>query len=354
MNTITSNVETNAPPRAASRGRRVLRRIGLGILGLIGVLISCAVIGIVYEAIMAPGDAQRYPPPGLMADAGGHQLHINCIGEGSPTVIFESGFGDSSTAWGLVQPEVGTVTRACSYDRAGYAWSEAGPDPRSPQQIASELHSLLINADVEGPYVLVGHSLGGKHIRMFAELYPDEVAGLAFVDARHESAEPVGRTPEQQAQGDAAYAASLNMYHVFRQFGIVRLLGTTLVRLMDPSQASLSDDMVYERALFAVRQATLDTMNAESRDSTDSDEQLHSARSLGDLPLIVLTADTSLQLQPGWDKVQQNLAALSTNSRWAIVANSSHNIHFDQPKMLVDAIRDVLESARTGQRLANK
>jgi pimeloyl-ACP methyl ester carboxylesterase len=120
-----------------------------------------------------------------MVDVGGHRLHINCTGTGSPTVVIDAGLGDWSTSWGFVQPEVAKVTRVCTYDRAGMGWSEPGPLPRVASQFAKELHALLHNAKIPGPYILVGHSLGGLPVRMFTHDYPSEVAGVVLIDSMH-------------------------------------------------------------------------------------------------------------------------------------------------------------------------
>ena len=122
------------------------------------------------------------PAPGQMVDAGGFKMHIHCTGEGSPTVILVSGLDDFSSMWSLVQPEIAKSTRVCSYDRAGLGWSEASPNPRTSANMVKELHALLVNANVEGPYVMVGHSFGGALARLYVHTYPDEVVGLVFVD----------------------------------------------------------------------------------------------------------------------------------------------------------------------------
>src|SRR5215212_7811162 len=141
--------------------------------------------GVVYEAAATERDRHAYPPPGRMVDVGGRRLHIACSGEGSPTVVFESGLANMSADWGNVLPQVAATTRACAYDRGGIAWSDDGPLPRDPRQIATELHMLLEKAGVDGPYVLAGQSFGGLYARMFADRYPDEVAGMVLVDASH-------------------------------------------------------------------------------------------------------------------------------------------------------------------------
>jgi pimeloyl-ACP methyl ester carboxylesterase len=148
-------------------------------------LLALAVIEAVYQAVATEMDHRAYPPPGEMVDLGGHRLHIDCVGQGSPTVILESGLGTMSDDWANVQPEVAKTTRVCAYDRASAGWSEPGPEPRDPRQIAHELHTLLDNAGIDGPYVLVGQSFGGLYVRMYADQYPQQVKSMVLVDASH-------------------------------------------------------------------------------------------------------------------------------------------------------------------------
>src|SRR2546430_5411188 len=121
--------------------------------------------------------APPYPPLGKLVDVGGHRLHITCTGRGVPTVVMEAGAGDFSFDWSLVQSKVTRFTRVCSYDRAGYAWSDPGPAPRTMQQIVAELHTGLRKVGVKAPYLFVGQSLGGLIVRVYANQYPTEVAG---------------------------------------------------------------------------------------------------------------------------------------------------------------------------------
>jgi pimeloyl-ACP methyl ester carboxylesterase len=353
MHAVTQNTTGTLvePKPGRSIIRRILKWVARGILGLVALLVLLIISGIVYESVMAGGDAQRFPAPGQLVTVGDHQMHLNCVGEGSPTVIFEAGFGATSDAWALVHPEVGSITRSCSYDRAGIGWSEPSSTRRTQEQIALDLHDLLAVANVQPPYILVGHSMGGKSIRLFAEQYPDEVAGLIFVDARHESVEPVGRTPEQNAQDGAAYESSLNFYRILRQTGIVRLFGLSLSRSLKPSLNAVPDDVVYRMAIFSVRETILQTMIAEGHESMANDDQLRAAQLRDGLPVIVLTADSSLELIENWELGQTNLAALSTNSQWTIVENSTHDIQIDQPQAVIEAIEDVLAAAQTGQPL---
>jgi pimeloyl-ACP methyl ester carboxylesterase len=189
-----------------------------------GVFAALMLLGLVYEAAAEASDARINLPPGQLVDVGGHRLHINCTGAGSPTVVIEAGLGDWSTGWGFVQPEVAKTTRVCTYDRAGLGWSEPGPLPRDAAQFARELHSLLQNANIPGPYVMVGHSLGGLPVQVFAHDHPSEVAGVVLVDSMY---------PGQQ--GYATQAPALSAISVLARFGIVRLLARPLGLVEDVS-----------------------------------------------------------------------------------------------------------------------
>src|SRR5207244_2745846 len=140
-----------------------------------------------YQALAEARDRRKYPPPGRLVDVDGHRLHLQCLGDGRPTVVLEAGLSTCSLDWSRVLPEVARLTRVCAYDRAGHGWSDRGSKPRTSQRLADELHTLLINAGIDGPYVLVGHSYGGQIARIFGTRYPDEVAGLVLVDSSHEN-----------------------------------------------------------------------------------------------------------------------------------------------------------------------
>jgi pimeloyl-ACP methyl ester carboxylesterase len=153
------------------------------------VLITLLVLaGLIFQAIGSARDARRFPPPGQLVDVGGHRLHIYCMGEGTPAIVMDSGFPASSLSWTFLQPAVARFTHACSYDRAGLGWSDAGPmQPRSSRQIVEELRALLLNAGVEGPFVLVGHSFGTFTVRLYASTYPGDVVGMVLVDPIHQN-----------------------------------------------------------------------------------------------------------------------------------------------------------------------
>ena len=149
-----------------------------------------------------------YARPGQLVDAGGFRLNLYCMGSGSPTVVFDSGWGDWAPAWSKVQPEIAKWTRACSYDRAGTGFSDPGPMPRTSVRIAEELHTALHHAGIGGPYILVGPAFGGDNVRTFADLYMDEVAGLVLDDADPTDVEPKSMR-EEEHRGHAGIPSDL-------------------------------------------------------------------------------------------------------------------------------------------------
>src|SRR5215216_6481063 len=221
-------MQSKAPPRQTaqeSQGARPKRGLGLwirrGLVWLVAGLLTLAVIGAIYQVVATQIDQRTYSPPGEMVDVSTHTLHINCLGEGSPTVILEAANLGMSAHWVRVQQQVAKATRVCAYDRAGLGWSERGPEPRDARKISSELHTLLKDAGIEGPYVLVGHSYGGLYVRMYAARYPNQVAGLVLVDSSHP--EQFTRSP----QGRAMYKQTVRLGAVIpwlTRLGVIRLI----------------------------------------------------------------------------------------------------------------------------------
>jgi pimeloyl-ACP methyl ester carboxylesterase len=332
---------THPPSRGWHLGRRMLRGIGWGVAALVGLLAVLALSGASYEAIAAAGDARRYPAPGQLVDVGGYRLHIQCVGAGSPTVVLDAGLGGSSLDWSLVQSELGITTRVCAYDRAGMGWSDPSPHPRTPRQIADELHTLLANADIAGPYVLVGHSLAGKNVRLFAMAHPDEVAGMVLVDTRSEYVDANTSPAEVQAFRQAL-AAQASQYQVARSVGVIRLMGASLW-----GGAAMPREMRTEGILLTTAQRSVDATTAEGLERAADDAQLQAAPSLGNRPLIVLAAEQNMTATPYWDEAQRRQAALSTNGRLIVAASSGHAIHWEQPTLVIDAVRQVIEDVRS-------
>jgi pimeloyl-ACP methyl ester carboxylesterase len=315
--------------------KRSSKRRGKGCLLWLGggltVLLGLALVGYIYEPMAEAADAKTYPPPGELVDVGGHRLHINCVGTGSPTVVIEAGLGDWSTSWaGYVQPEVAKTTRVCTYDRAGLGWSDANSLPSDAAQFAKELHTLLQNANVPGPYVMVGHSLGGLIVRVFAHDYASEVAGVVLIDSMN---------PKQVTESLSNKLALFSSIEAaLARVGVGRLL----VKLPAIASGAPPNGEAYY-PLF-VRPGSLQTTANEYRELPASAAAAAAVTSFGDLPLIVLTA--KLNDNPGWPEWQAELLQLSSNSEQLFAENSGHVIQFDEPDAAVAAILQMVQQVR--------
>jgi len=318
------------------------------LVGLIALIVLLVAGGATYEAIMAAGDDTRYPAPGQRVDVGGYRLHVHCVGEGSPTVVLDAGLGGFSLDWSLVQPELAATTRVCAYDRAGYGWSDPSPHARTPSQIADELHTLLVNAGIQGPYVLVGHSAAGKHVRLFASRYPQAVVGMVLVDARHESVD-TNRSPEALAGEHTQQRRFQRTISAAARIGLVRAFWAAAWPQVFPATQNLSTETRAEIGVLQARSGQVKTVLKEDALLTHDNAQLSSAPSLGDVPLMVLAAGQNVEHDPLWLPAQQQLAGLSSNAKLIVVEGSSHYIHWDQPMLVAGAIRQVVEAARTDQ-----
>jgi pimeloyl-ACP methyl ester carboxylesterase len=299
-----------------------MRRIGMALLGLVGVLLALAVAGAIYQTIATMRAERAYPPPGEMVDVGGYSLHINCLGRGSPTVILDAGSGLFSVQWVRVQRQVSDTTRVCSYDRAGMGWSEMGPDPRDARRITSELHTLLGKAGTEGPYVLVGHSFGGMYMQTYAARYPDEVAGVVLVDSSTDP-DQFGQQPEAQDSNEpqeqrSAVGSQLERFGISlpARLGIVRLLSK-----LDPASPQLPPRQRAQTDALTPSTREFTTYALEFLAPTQT-LRLGSEGSLGNKPLAVVTAPK--QAEPGWLKHQDELATLSSNSIHRVVKGATH------------------------------
>jgi pimeloyl-ACP methyl ester carboxylesterase len=332
--------------------RRLLRVLVIFSLTLVGLLL----LGLIYQALASALDASRYPPPGKLVDIGGYRLHINCTGTGSPTVLLDAGLGGTSLDWSKVQPAVARFTRVCSYDRAGYGWSDTGPGPHTSQQTVTELHLLLVHAQVSGPYLLVGHSLGGLNMRLFAYRYPQEVAGMVLLDAtsEHQFAQFGTYPPFFPPQQVSAVEQQLLLYRGAAPFGVARLALQT---------GLFPDAAAYPAAVQPIHLAQSEqtryfsTQYDEYAALQESAAQVRAARlaspSYGQLPLIVLSKDYSQdpspqgkQMAATWDALQNDLASLSSDSQHSVAPHSGHYIHLDRPDLAITAIQSVWQQAR--------
>jgi pimeloyl-ACP methyl ester carboxylesterase len=326
-------------PARKAKGLRVLRALIVTAVGVVALIAAAAAVGTTYEAIAASGDHLAYPPSGRLVDVGGYRLHLDCRGQGSPTVVMDAGLGGSSLDWSLVQPDVAETTRVCTYDRAGMGWSDVGPMPRSPAHLAEELHTLLANAGIDGPLVLVAHSLAGKNVRMFAAAYPDQVAGMVLVDARSEHVDAL--VPKAEAD---AFRAALQMqgalYSIERRIGLARALAVSLIGedLIPPATAT-------QMVLLQTQPNAIDETTAEGMARTADDPAL-AGFTLGSMPLVVIAAAASLRDLPNWQMAQEQMAKLSTDGRLVVAAHSGHFVHAEEPAIVSAAIADVVSNVR--------
>lgn len=273
----------------------------------------------------------RSAAPGTFIWIGNHRLHLNCTGVGSPTVIFDSGLGSSSLDWARVQPQVASFTRACSYDRAGYGWSDSGPLPRDSANISRELEILLGNGSVPAPYLLVGHSLGGMNVRLFTHNNPGKVVGLVLIDSSHEDQ---FRRFEQAGVG--ASAPSGSSFVVANAFQLPN---------------ALPDDMVAIARSFAVSRSSMQAFRSELRHLRNSAKQLRDVPMLPDIPVVVIShrvdqtkgSDRYARRARIWMDMQAELADRVTRGKHVVAATEDHYIHLSQPQLVVDTIKDVID-----------
>lgn len=331
-------------------------------------------------SVIAVGQKDKkptYSPPGKLVDVGGYRLHLNCTGKSGPTVVLIAGGGDFSFDWGLVQPDLSRFTRVCSYDRAGTAWSDPGPIPRTMRQEAHELHMLLKAARIKAPFVLAGHSIGGLIARVFAEQHPDEVAGMVLVDPTHEDttlmyqgklvqvragARGIAVPPVQTMRSSPPKPPAAEDIKQFefnqKLFGAPKTeppfdklpVSTQAMRLWfrsQPPRAAAGPDFWAEelQAMYMARART--------------------PYQLGGKPLVVLLAKADAGNPPPgiaadeWKRINEEkrqqkvgLASLSRNSKLIVAERSGHHIQIDESHVVTDAIRLVVDAVRRRSRLA--
>ncbi len=322
------------------RARRDLRsRTRVWLVYPVCVALFLSAIGGCYETYRETADAGRFAMPGRLVDVGGHRLHIDCAGTGSPTVVLEPGLGEPSTAMAWIAPDVAATTRVCVYDRAGRGWSDAAPGPQDGHQVATDLHTLLARAGERGPFVLAGHSAGGIYVLNFAHLFPREVAGVVLLDSMHP--EQYTRIPSWPAFYELFRRASGVMPSLSR-LGIGRAVyQTSYGSLPAPARDQ-------ERAFVATPRHNRSVRDELSRIRTAM-AQAQAVTTLGDRPLVVVTAEKDAA--GGWTAAQDDLAALSTNSAHRILADADHAMITEDhttARQSAEAIRDVVTAVRTG------
>jgi pimeloyl-ACP methyl ester carboxylesterase len=331
--------------------------------GIVALVLLAAIVAAAREYFALREDRKRFPQQGQRLDVGGYSLNLYCTGEGSPTVILESGWSMPGIGWSYVQPEVARFARVCSYDRAGYGWSDEGPMPRTSDEIARELHTLLQKAAVNPPYVIVGHSLGGFIMRSYRGMYPNEIVGMVFVDPSQEDMMPM-----MPADLRRMYSEQIHQMKGFaRYFSLLTRLGI-MRRILHAQQVEykLPPDLLEEDTYLSAQAKAVRAMVAELEAATDDDQDAQQVRkygsapgSLGDMPLIILSAGVPPQVTSikGLDEFMKvvvtdlhvRVARLSSKGKQVIV-DASHFIPFEKPQFVIGAIREVHEAASARQR----
>ena len=323
-------------PRWMFRSRRA---IVLSVVLAIGLL---AFSGLVYEAYADAAAAREYPPPGMLVDIGGRRLHLICIGNGSPTVLFEpSGFGNA-TSGARARERISSRTRVCSYDRIGMGWSDPGPSSITVIDLANDLAVLQDRAGLGSPMVIVASSIGGLTAEALARKYPERVAGLVFLDAANSLLAPKAAGWLGTAKAAACTASAS------ARFGTIRLIDPFGIGREDSDGARRSAAVTYSPRLWG-------TMCAMARGAPKSLETLMGLPALSDeIPLRVLSASSDEEMFPGYQLVapelrtlrvamHQEFAKQSKRGQWALVPKSTHLLAGSAPDVVADTVLKLLE-----------
>jgi pimeloyl-ACP methyl ester carboxylesterase len=308
--------------------RNLLRGFRPVLMIEIAAVLLAALLGAGYEAVHRHREQKLYQPPGKLIDMGGYKLHLYCTGQGSPTVLLEFGADGSFLDWREVQPGVSQITGVCSYDRGGYGFSDASPKPRLSSAMSEEFRELLRRAGEHPPFIVVGHSFGAQNALMFAHQFPEDVAGIVLVDGTHPAYNvPFGWKKKLQLQ----------MMQYTMPFGLPRWRGWCGQGAPDIS--GLKTRITCRSQVLRANYEQL----AAYRESAAGVVQIHD---LGDLPLVVISRDSS---GPEWQKFQERLAGLSTNSRHVIAKGSGHKVPTAAPEVIVEEISALVKDFRAKQ-----
>ncbi len=355
------------------------------LLTLISLILALSIAGYLYQAIGTYQDKKNYPAPGQLIPVDGHKMHIIQKGKGLPSVILDAGTGSFSAMWFTVTDETAKFSSVYAYDRAGQGWSEESPLPRTAVNMVHELHTLLTNANVPKPYIMVGHSLGGGIGQLYANTYPDDVFGLVLVDAGHAD------TTKKIAEHHLAFKRCMTgftmidtteknhqPYEPFLQRAFLRLtnshLGEKIAEITGLQRLYLSSFYAQTgKAQYEVTPAMLARLLAPSTFRTTSQEIAHYGDSgsqlaglenhLANKPLIVIgngrgffynhLCHTHMTLpeiefnNEVWFPLQKDLATKSTNSKLIIAQESGHRIQDTEPELVINAIKELVDLYRS-------
>lgn len=353
MSTVTATGESATTPSAKPprRGCLFLIRLGLKWFGI--VLVVLIAIGVVYQTVATEADKGKFAPRGQLYTINGHQMHLVCVGEGSPTVILQAGGAAESLWWYWVQHQLAEHTRACAFDRPGHGWSESAAGLRDGLTIDAELHALLQQADIPAPYVMVGHSLGAIWTRTYAAQYPADMAGIVLVD----SADIAAPRPFADQSAFDEWQTPRKVINAF-VWGAYR---TGVARLLAPGafqSLGYPPEIVPEMASLQSPNAVFDADYAEQVPAMwETVKASAAAQNLGDVPMVVLWAGhglTGAGAQELYVQLRAEIATYSTNSVTRVIEGADHGSilgNEQYAQQVTDAILDVIQ-AESGKPLA--
>ncbi|WP_342547061.1 alpha/beta hydrolase [Paenibacillus sp. FSL P2-0089] len=340
----------NPVPVKRPGSRKLRSRLFKIILILVSAFVLIAGSGFLYEAIASSSARKGYPAPGQLVDAGGYNLHIRQLGAGAPAIILEAGSGETSLSWRDIPEQLAAHATVVTYDRAGYAWSEQADTERSGANIVNELHTALKNADVPGPYLMVGHSLGGMYARLFTQTYPEEVTGLVLIDARPENDDR--ETKPILAAEKFAGNPSASLLSLLKRSGALRLFQNQLLEgLVAEQDRGEFINVISTPSYFAAKE--------QEASLASSTEDAIRGQSFGSLPVKVIarglpqdyasfgvSEEAGRQLEAILQEGQRNMLKLSSNSELIVAEKSGHMVIHDQPELVVQTIRRMLAAGK--------
>ncbi|QOS79764.1 alpha/beta hydrolase [Paenibacillus sp. JNUCC31] len=306
--------------------------------------------GFLYEWYASSQAKSEFPPAGKLVEAGGYKLHIHKQGNGSPTIIMEAGSGETSLSWRDIPSELAKHATVVTYDRAGYAWSEAAPTERTGANIVQELHLALENEGINGPYVMVGHSLGGMYARLFTQMYSNEVQGLVLIDARPEDDDRNTKALLQQDHFIGNPPASL--LSLLKLSGSFRLFPDFMLEGLVAEQ---------DRDAFINVIATPSFFHAKEEEGAlaFTTEDAIRGQNLGSIPIRIIarglpqnyaqagiSTEVGQQLESIWQTGQRNMMNLSSDSEFIIAKQSGHMVIHDEPELVVQTILELISSRK--------
>lgn len=317
------------------------------VTSIVALLVALPVAGLIYEAIADAAGAREFPAPGMLIDVGGRRLHLLCVGDGEPIVVFEASGWESALSSSAARERIANRTTVCSYDRRGKGWSDPAPGVATAAALAQDLAVLQDRAGLRSPLVIATASIGGLTTEMFARQYPERVGGLVFVDAASSLSLPLLTARARSITAAACTAGALS------HFGVIRLL--------DPFGLAGDDDEGRRGAAISYHARSWDHTCAMARGLSSSAREFEAAPPLRpDLPLTVLSASSGVDLVPpvalratdverlrtAMVEAHQRLAKASSRGSWHMVPDSTHLIGSSQPDAVADAVLDLVEEIR--------